>query len=570
MEPIRRRRLELKRLWNSSLPIHKLSDEHLIRILSHIPYIPQRRRNQYTNGQPAWLDLGWPSLMPVCRYWRDLLISTPIFWRQVNLWRQPSWTKLCLSRSAPGSIDVRVGEGADPSRLDDIRSHVHRCKTFHYNNRFNDDAPLIAALTPLFKGGMPLLQGLHFTVGTDARESTASIDACITSERFASLRVLTLASAIIAAPQDPCVYAQLRHLTLLDCPPALSLSGFLDALTASVQLEELSLRGVLHRLLGDGDPQVPHRPLVSLPCLRSLRLDEYRMDPLSSFLSHLNVQPSAVHWIRGRYEAPLRGREAKTIRTMLPLNRPTALPALTLATNVHMTIWADKYTISCGRAGPLIYNSVGDSPQVLLILKSSRFGNWNRSMVKGLDDLVEAFGSSPLTRLAIDGDQTHSTADAWERVFRAFPLLEELDLNDYRSNLFGSDVCNVFRGLHAASTAHADSESVTVACPNLRHIHVNGLAKVATYEAMRECLRYRGDRGVVLDSLDMKSLADWCDDGVHSDDDTFESPSGPRFRRGFIQDVSNVVKFINTEETFSEQEAEQQTEERDLDSDSDI
>ena len=87
---------------------------------------------------------------------------------------------------------------------------------------------------------------------------------------------------------------------------------------------------------------------------------------------------------------------------------------------------------------------------------------------------------------------------------------------------------------------------------------------------MRECLRYRGDRGVVLDFLDMKSLADWCDDGVHSDDDTFESPSGPRFRRGFIQDVSNVVKFINTEETFSEQEAEQQTEERDLDSDSDI
>ncbi|PIL34668.1 hypothetical protein GSI_03448 [Ganoderma sinense ZZ0214-1] len=374
----------------------------------------------------------------------------------------------------------------------------------------------------------------------------------------------------MAAPQEISLYAQLRKLRLCDCPPALSLDGFLDALAASVQLEELTLQGAFHRLLGEwphGDP-VPHRPPVSLPRLRSCRFYEYRIDRLSYFLAHLHLQPSAIHRIQGEVSC-LHGAP-KTIHAMLPPNRSATLPALSLATNINMTICGNQYSIGCRHTKSSVDRPAGDSPRVLLMLTPSGYDwPWDRSMAQGLGDLVEAFGSSPLTRLTIRGDQSNSTAAVWERVFRTFPLLEELDLEGPRHA--SSNVRDVFRGLHAASAPHTERESesrCTVACPNLRDIRLVGVATPSTYKAMHECLRYRGDRGVVLESLKMKSLADCYrdEDEDEDEDDNDNNGDGDSLRRGFIEGVSDVVKSIEARKTMSELEAEYQ----ELDVDSDV
>ncbi|KAI1793636.1 hypothetical protein LXA43DRAFT_198536 [Ganoderma leucocontextum] len=538
MEPISCRRLELKRLWNRSLLIHKLPNELLTHIFAHLPHTPWKRRDRSTNGQPAWLDLGWPCLMLVCRHWRDLLVSTPAFWRQVNFMRKTKWTKLCLSRSAAASIDVNVGRGCYLDRLNDLHPHVHRFKQFRYCDEL-DNPHLLTALAPLFNSGMPLLEKLHFTVGKVWHKPTAHIDVKITSQRFPSLRALKLTSPIMVAPQEISLYAQLRKLTLYDCSPTLSLDGFLDVLAASMQLEELILHGTLHRLSGEWSHEglIPHRPPISLPRLRKFTLDEYRIVRISRFLAHLHLQPFVVLWMQGRADMV-----ANTIDAMLPPNRFATLPVLGLGTNIYMEVRGDLYSIHCGYVRPSV-DRPGDSPRVLLKLHPGyRAGGWDRAMARVLDDLVQSFGPSPLTRLNVDGDQSYGTAAAWERVFRTFPLLEELDVNKdcYRDT---GDVSVIFHGLHAASVAHADSG---VACPNLKDIRVQGGSTPATYEAMWVCFRYRCERGVLLDSLNVESLLD-------------RDELASTLRRGFIEDMSGVVKCVHAgpENILSESAEEQ-------------
>ncbi len=444
--------------------------------------------------------------------------------------RKTNWTKLCLSRSAAASIDVHFYD-CSLSRLDDVRPHVHRFKEFHFDNPF-DDASLVTVLSPLFDSDMSLLQKLQFGVRVlRQRTPTSQIDAQITSQRFTSLRTLTLTSTIMVAPQEISLYAQLRELTLDGCPPPLSFDGFLDALAASVQLEELHLRpGTLHHLSGEwprgGPGSVPHRPLVSLPRLRAFALYEYRIDRISCFLAHLYLRPSVVLWIQGCVSGEIASRN--TIDAMLPPNRSAALPVLGLATNAHVTAFENKHTISCGYVGPQDDLRSGDPPPVVLKLDPGfRAGEWSRSTAQGLDDLVQSFGPSPLASLTVtNGHTCNATATAWERVFRTFPgpLLEELRVGSRKAS---SDVSNVFRGLHAASTTHTDS---IVACAKLKKIIVEGVASAATYEAMRDCFRYlSGDRRVVLESLNTESLIDQDD-----------IASGSRLR--FI--MSGVVKSI--------------------------
>ena len=524
MEPISHRRLELRRLWNYSILIHRVPNELLIQIFRYLPHTPWSRRN--ANGQPLWLDLGWPGLMLVCRHWRDLLVSTPAFWKEVNLRRQTNWTNLCISRSAESPINVHVESNCSLRYFNDcIRPHVHRFKDFYFSSDL-PNTPLSTAIAPLLDSGMPLLQTLHFRLEV-LDTSLPQINTRITSQGFPSLRVLELQSAIMVAPQDISLYSQLRELELSQCSLPLSLDGFLDVLAASMQLEKLNLRmGMLHRLSGQWPHSgyVPYRPLISLPRLRDFLLDDYRIDHVSCFLAHLRLQPFIVLFVQGQVS----DNTANTVDAMLPPNRTTTLPALSFATNAHVSVRGGEYTIGCGYVRPHL-KGPENSPRVILKLNTgNRDELWNGAMGQGLDDLIHAFGPSPLRRLCVSGDRGHGTTDAWERVFRAFPLLEELIVLRERHNTH--DVSDVFLGLHAASAVHADS---TVACPSLRDIRVEGPSTVATYEAMRDCFRYRADRGVVLETLDLEASVGWAD---------VPSP----LRHGFVKDICAVVKVVRT------------------------
>ncbi|KAI1793654.1 hypothetical protein LXA43DRAFT_1059672 [Ganoderma leucocontextum] len=537
IDSISRKRLELKRLWNSSLPIQKLPNELLVQIFAHLQEVVRRPGKHAfwpPNVQRVRFRLArWQGLMLVCRHWRDILMSSTMFWRMVSLDQHINWTKLCLDRSAAAPLDV-YARHHDRCPLDVLYPHIHRFQAFSYEVASGSQSR--TAFPPLFGRDMPLLESLNISVLE--RTPYDNMDAGLTSKRFPRLHTMMLSRTM--APQDASLYAQLRMLSLSRCPHILPFDDFLDALAASVQLEELALTATVHRLSGEWAHRgpVPRRPPISLPRLRIIALSGHGIVHTSRFLAHLQLHPSVSLRISGDVEDSQADDDhdfpvATSISAMLPPNHSTTLPALAITTEVRMTMVADYYSMAC--ANP----SRADAAKEHAILSLSIIddSDWTRPvMMQGLEDLVEGLGRSPLTSLTVDGNHDYGTIDAWERVFRTFPLLQELEIGEKR------DVTNVFLGLHAASTPFPDG---AVACPHLRRIVVDGLSLAATYAALRECFVYRSDRGVVLEVLDLECL-------FHGEDMTSEA------RYAFIEDLGRVVECVRVKVKSSESDEEQQ------------
>ena len=362
---INRKRLELKRLWNSALPIHRLPNELLILLLAHFREVMDSY-SRLNPGQNKAFRNGWQILMLVCRHWRDILVSTPAFWRMVDLSRQIDWTKLCLARSSPAHINVLVQRHAR-CPLGVIYPHARRFQTFFFEAAYSPQ--LQGALSYLFSSGMPLLEDFKFVVFEQSPPADAgAVDHDITLRRYPCLQALSLTGSVIVAPRDVLLYAQLRELSLRFCSHFLSFDEFIDALAACTQLEQLILSDTLHRLSGDwahaGGP-VPQRPPISLPRLREFTSTFHKAHHTSRFLAHLYLQPSVVLDIDAYFNGPLTAGEApdlnttKSIRAMLPPDRSATLPVLAVPTHIELSVTYDGYGIQCGHANANIVDPVG-------------------------------------------------------------------------------------------------------------------------------------------------------------------------------------------------------------------
>ncbi|PIL34658.1 hypothetical protein GSI_03438 [Ganoderma sinense ZZ0214-1] len=381
----------------------------------------------------------------------------------------------------------------------------------------------------------------------------------ITFQRFPRLRNLALSQTVV--PADVSLFAQLRVLTLSFCSYDFSFDVFLDILAASVQLENLTLYGALSYPSDEwlrGDPSTTSP--ISIPRLRKLTMENHSIVHTSRFLAHVHLPPTVSLLIIGDYEA-----ELSPLNAMLPPNRSATLPILAIATEVAMTVQGDDYRFKliCDAPQPLpVPNQGASAPSSSRRLDASRlhavfallrsdYDEWDPFMAQGLEDLVESMAmgqpglGSPLTQLTVTGVHDHATADAWERVFRTFPALEVLKISGDPC----SHVTDVFRGLHAASTTRADSQSQSsVACWDLRHVEVEGLGVVETYAAMEECFRYRSDKGVVVKVLDLVNLPDA--EGL-----TLQA------RQAFVKDLSRMVECVQVfddEQESDEQESDEQ------------
>ncbi|KAI1793639.1 hypothetical protein LXA43DRAFT_198580 [Ganoderma leucocontextum] len=552
VEEIAHSRWELR---NRPLPINNLPNELLVRIFLEFRDVTEgplwALRSRVGNTES--FHMGWQGLMLVCRHWRDVLVSTPAFWRKVHVRMDgpTDWTERCLALSASASIDVY----ADPDlrrefSLDILYPHVHRFRSFRFDTV---ECPrLLATLPPLFGNGMPLLEDLYF-IAHRLSTTKEDIDIQLTSQRFPRLRALSLSGMV--SPQDVSLHAQLRTLSLSGCSHNLSFDRFLDVLAASAQLEELSLIAALHLFPDDWVrvAAVPLRAPISFPRLRELRLEEHGIVRTSLFLAHLHLHPSVALWIEGNFEESdyVDGSPdtVNSVSAMLPPDHIVTLPALSIATTVNMEVWGDVYEISCGTPRT---ETKKDIPNAILMLTTSGRRGWDCFMGQGLDDLVNAFGRSPLTRLNVEGDHRHATLDAWTRVFQTFPLLEVLDVRsgepdvqsgepdvqsgepDVQSGEPDVSVETVFLGLHAASIATTQTDpGSSVACPNLKTVNVEGRETVETYEAMLDCFRYRAEKEVsALETLNLGFV-------LHPDD----VPSD--VRRGYIKDLRDVVGYVS-------------------------
>ncbi|PIL34662.1 hypothetical protein GSI_03442 [Ganoderma sinense ZZ0214-1] len=386
------------------------------------------------------------------------------------------------------------------------------------------------ALPPLFGNGMPLLEGLYLRSYGPVDHN---LDVCLTSQRFPRLQTLELVNTL--APHDLSLYAQLHTLELNHCYHILPFEGFLNALAASVQLEELiifilpdiSSGSERTRNLG---PFLYGAPTVLLPRLRTFTVTGNSIAGMSRFLAHLYLQPSAVldiHVDARGLHVPADDSDTPnttlSYSAMLPPDPSATLPSLAMATAVCTRIQESSGDCQLRYEYPSPVDSevLPDSdPQVTTATLSLQLhhSQGNAFMRTALNDLVRCFRLSPLTSLEVKGNHAYGTVAAWESVFRAFPLLEELVIDSWFGDPL-SDVTVVFRGLHAASTSPVDVRSgsgspsgdppaLEVACANLQCVYVRGMGLVEAYEALRECFRWRGERGVVVKVLDLTNLRD--------------------------------------------------------------
>ncbi|KAM5545595.1 hypothetical protein V8D89_000633 [Ganoderma adspersum] len=249
-ESINRKRLELKRLWNSALLIHtRVPDELLTQIFTNLQADPQvsslKLSSHSTSEEPDGASpiTAWHDLMLVCSYWRNLLVSTPAFWQAVEMKRHVEWTNLCLVRSAAASLDV-YARIRDQYALDTLYPHVNRFQKLFFSAGFSK-SQIQVALPPLLGSGMPLLEHLEFCTGlSDRQRPSVDLDPYVTSHRFPRLQTLVLQRVV--SPGDKPLYAQLRKLSMFRCFHNLSFDSFIDALAGCAQLEELTLDDTLH------------------------------------------------------------------------------------------------------------------------------------------------------------------------------------------------------------------------------------------------------------------------------------------------------------------------------------
>ncbi|KAH9941851.1 uncharacterized protein BXZ73DRAFT_41740, partial [Epithele typhae] len=229
---------------------------------------------------------GIAKLMLVCRSWRDIALSTPYFWRHIDInSAEPSpRVQLLLERSSGCTIDVRLlyrglqEDGPTPRSVQPLLPHVSRIRSLDVNLT-HEDFPFVL---PLFARELPMLETLEIIpvrAGTRAIEWT---DLDLSRKAHPKLQSLSIRRVFLPPPGHS--WCTLRVLKLYDYPTTsdgpLPLQDFLQVLSNSrASLEELYLwfgciqhSEICAALSQDVGSHMSYRNMVSLVHLPRLRI----------------------------------------------------------------------------------------------------------------------------------------------------------------------------------------------------------------------------------------------------------------------------------------------------------
>ncbi|KAI0682245.1 hypothetical protein C8Q76DRAFT_586722, partial [Earliella scabrosa] len=94
----------------------------------------------------------WLTVNLVCRRWRDIACSYPVFWRSIDVGRSLDWLELCLVRSDGVPLDIVIRESLTLFNVTmSLTKHAHRIRTLLITNTA---ARALPALSALFSHGM--------------------------------------------------------------------------------------------------------------------------------------------------------------------------------------------------------------------------------------------------------------------------------------------------------------------------------------------------------------------------------------------------------------------------------
>ncbi|KAI1788150.1 hypothetical protein LXA43DRAFT_1026425 [Ganoderma leucocontextum] len=474
-----RERLELKSRWNRSLMVTQLPNEILFLIFVYFSgLLPSTDEDDEDYFKFGLAKIGWTKLMLVCRRWCDVARATPALWRTIDVGRTSlSWMKLALTRSSGATIDVSFPFDFEEEHASLLQPHYHRLRSF----RLQSWSPTARRV---IRSTLPALETLEICSNPSHKNTLKGFytDLRITRERFPNLRTLQLVHTVV--PRDPLFYAPLRKLSLKGCPFKSSLEQFVQLLSDCPRLNHLELDGFLQQLPDSGSVGPPR----FLPSLVSVRLSDHVPIHSARFLSRIVIPAASLSTTANiGFDEEERG---DTLRAVVPPNLRNSLPGLATLTWGRLIMTYEEYSIECHPTKP----GRGETVLVELALTSSAVG-WAGRMSDGLTDLLELFGSAPLTHLETLGYCTTVDVEIWAQLFRTFPSLVSLEADVDEA---------VFTGLLEASLASPVDGPVV--CRALERVSMTdewGVLKNVEplLDPLIHCLLYRADRGTRLKEL---------------------------------------------------------------------
>ncbi|KAJ7582165.1 hypothetical protein C8J56DRAFT_244765 [Mycena floridula] len=239
-------------------------------------------------------DMSWVKVSHVCRHWRQTALGCPSLWSRLALSSYSAqWTKVMLERSKRALLAVRSNVvRVEPKRLNAIETvlaeNLDRIGVLDLSIKDTDIEELFVMLISAGKEARFLYDlSLDISIfGSPTRKAYVldilfpSTTSFIDPNR---LERLQLVSSLFTMKSP--FYKNLTHLSLTGIPQSdrPTMTDFLFVLSTMKRLQELSLV--------DATPARNGRPpLVHIPTLQSLTLEEEDMSLCTDFLRQLLIQ----------------------------------------------------------------------------------------------------------------------------------------------------------------------------------------------------------------------------------------------------------------------------------------
>ncbi|KAI0738212.1 hypothetical protein C8Q80DRAFT_263908 [Daedaleopsis nitida] len=444
-------------------------------------------REQPINQRP---EREWTRLLAVCGRWRDLILCTPRFWQIINIYDKPDWPLMCLHRavSLETSVDIYFHGGAyNPydilSLLQDYLPIIRRL-SFRYPETW------FKHILKLLDHDMPSLEGLSLMTYTPRDTLPIFI---LSSSKFPKLQSLLLSS--VAPPTrlmqlQSDIYSRLRSLSVSNNGWCITIESFLDMLDTCQNLEELTIRYALWRLIGmaeepvDPVPQVYRQSPIILPQLRTIVVEDFTntLPPILRWL-HLpvvttidimsNITIFQIPTIVADLDHPVFDKPFSSTLPddpmfLIPLSRHTSFSYVARGYEFTAVAWSRDEP---QRHLELRTHSDSDLEwDVNADVSCSSHGEddvrhcWYTPLVaKGLRDLIGLLSGAPIVHICLELDFGELSRTDLRALFSGFPLLEKLEMEGSGS------VDHVWRVLLP------QADNPTIYCPNLKTVTIGGL-----------------------------------------------------------------------------------------------